>query len=49
MNDFRLALRSLRKDPGFVAVTVLTLAFGIGVNASLFSLVSAFFLQPLCR
>ena len=47
MNDFRQALRSLRKQWGFAAVAILTLAFGIGVNVSLFGLVSAFFLQPL--
>ena len=47
MSDLRLAFRALRKQPGFTVVAVLTLAFGIGVNASLFGLVSAFFLQPL--
>ena len=47
MNDLRHALRSLRRSPGFAAVTVLTLALGIGVNTSLFSLVDALFLQPL--
>jgi predicted permease len=47
MSDLRLALRTLRKQPGFTAVALLTLAFGIGVNASLFGLISAFFLQPL--
>ena len=45
--DLQQALRSLRKQPGFAAVVVLTLAFGIGVNTSIFSLISAFFLQPL--
>jgi predicted permease len=47
MEDLRQAMRGLRKQPGFTVVAILTLAFGIGVNASLFSLVSAFFLQPL--
>jgi predicted permease len=46
-DDLRQAFRSLRKQPGFAAVAVLTLAFGLGVNVSLFSLISAFFLQPL--
>jgi predicted permease len=47
MDDLRHAFRGLRKNPGFAAVAILTLAFGVGVNASLFSLVSTFFLQPL--
>ncbi len=47
MDDLRHALRSLRKQPGFTAVAVLTLAFGIGVNVSLFGMISAFFLRPL--
>ena len=47
MSELRQAWRSLRKQPGFTAVAALTLALGIGVNTSLFSLVSAMFLEPL--
>ena len=47
MGDLRHALRSLRQHRGFTAVAVLTLALGVGVSISLFSMVSAFFLQPL--
>jgi predicted permease len=46
LDDFRQAFRSIRKQPGFAATAILTLAFGIGVNTSIFGIVSAFFLQP---
>jgi putative ABC transport system permease protein len=45
--DLRFALRSLRKHPTVFAVAVLSLAFGVAANTTIFAVVDAFLVRPL--
>jgi predicted permease len=47
MNDLKFALRQLRKSPAFTLIAVLTLALGIGLNTTIFSLINDLFLKGL--
>ena len=47
LQDFRFAVRMLRKTPGFTLTIIVVLMLGVGANVAIFSVINAVFLKPL--
>src|SRR5438046_2914521 len=47
LQDLRFALRGFRRSPAFVVTVVLTIALGLGLNTSVFTVFDAYVLRPL--
>src|SRR5258708_6143043 len=47
LQDVRYGIRTFRKAPGFALIAVLALAFGIGANSAIFTLLNAIALRPV--
>lgn len=47
LQNARVGIRSLRRDPGFAMTATLTLAMGIGLATAVFTVAEAFLLRPL--